>query len=55
MAKLQIIPFKFGQSSIQSFKFWSAQFSPLSLVKIQLSPLSFDYFNLVLYVSFHFN
>ena len=47
-AKLQIISSKFDQSSIQSFKFWPFQFSPLSLIWFQYSPLSFDRFNLVI-------
>ena len=36
-AKLQIIVFKFGQSSIQSFKFWPFQLSPLYLVPLQFT------------------
>ena len=46
--KFQITSFKFGQSLIQSSKFWLFQFSLLSLVWFQCSPLSFDCFNLVI-------
>ena len=35
-AKLQFTPSKFGQSSIQSSKFWPCQFSPLSFISFQL-------------------
>ena len=47
--KLQITPFKFGQTSIQFSKFWLFQLSPLHLVLFQFSdsvkiPLSFDFF-----------
>ena len=35
MAKLHITSFKFGQDSIQFYKFWPFQFSPISFICFQ--------------------